>query len=168
TNFSCRNVSTCDGQLYQNPQDAGLVANMVREAIPPVPYLAKIGHVQDEDSAAELLDALTPFVDAFAMTNSVAALVQTPDGDLLFDGKRRGICGDATRSASKTQAEMFARLIAARGDKTRVIGVGGISSADHVQEYLQSGAEAVQIATAAMVDPTIGLKIRQALATNES
>lgn len=164
TNFSCPNVSTCDGQLYQNPNDAALVASAVREAIPPVPYLAKIGHVQDEAAAEELLDALAPFVDALAMTNSVASLVQQSDGKLLFDGQRRGICGEATRNASLKQAEMFARLIAARGDNTRVIGVGGIASADHVKDCINAGAEGVQIATAAMVDPAIGLKIRQSLA----
>ena len=33
TNFSCPNVSTRDGQLYQQPRSAGLVAQRVREAI---------------------------------------------------------------------------------------------------------------------------------------
>jgi dihydroorotate dehydrogenase len=166
TNFSCPNVATCDGQLYQNPQDAAVVAQMVREAIPNIPYIAKIGHVKEEALAEELLEALSPFVDAFAMTNSVAALVKADDGTLLFNGERRGICGEATRQASLAQAGMFARLIARRGDNVRVIGVGGASTAEHVRDYLAAGVEAVHIATAAMVDPLVGLKIRWQLAAN--
>jgi dihydroorotate dehydrogenase len=139
---------------------------MVREAIPNIPYIAKIGHVKEEALAEELLEALSPFVDAFAMTNSVAALVKADDGTLLFNGERRGICGEATRQASLAQAGMFARLIARRGDNVRVIGVGGASTAEHVRDYLAAGVEAVHIATAAMVDPLVGLKIRWQLAAN--
>jgi dihydroorotate dehydrogenase (NAD+) catalytic subunit len=164
TNFSCPNVATCDGQLYQNPQDAALVAQTVREAIPPVPYIAKIGHVRDAEAAEELLEALAPFVDALAMTNSVAALVQDSEGELLFDGQRRGICGEATHAASVSQTALFVRLIASRGERIRIIGVGGASTAEHVREYLDAGAESVQIATAAMIDPAVGLKIRRELA----
>ena len=47
-----------------------------------------------------------------------------------------------------------------------MIGVGGARTADHVLEYLAAGAEAVHIATAAMVDPEVGLAVRRSL--NES
>ncbi len=162
TNFSCPNVATCDGQLYQNPEDARIVAGIVREAIPSVPYIAKIGHVHDAETAEELLDAIAPFVDALAMTNSVAATVEDPaTKSSLFDGQKRGICGDATREASIAQAAQFARLIAERGLNTRIIGVGGASTAEHVRDYLQAGAESVHIATAAMIDPAVGLRIRE-------
>jgi dihydroorotate dehydrogenase (NAD+) catalytic subunit len=96
-----------------------------------------------------------------AMTNSVAALVEQSDGQLMFNGERRGICGEATFEASVSQVELFARLIAKRGDNLKVIGVGGAGSARHVKDYLGAGAEGVQIATAAMVEPLVGLKIRR-------
>jgi dihydroorotate dehydrogenase len=162
TNFSCPNVSTCDGQIYQIPNDAALVAARVRDAIGSVPYLVKIGHVRDPLAAEQLLEAVAPYVDALAMTNSVAALVEQPGGELMFNGERRGICGDATFAASLSQVELFARLIANRGDKLKVIGVGGAGSASQVRDYLRAGAEGVHIATAAMVDPLVGLKIRGA------
>ncbi len=164
TNFSCPNVTTCDGQLYQNPKAAAFVSETVRQAIPRVPFIVKIGQVKDESAAEELLKAVAPFVDALAMTNSVVAQVRQPKGDLLFDGQQRGICGEAARETSLAQAATFARLIALRGDKVRVIGVGGASTAEHVKDYLTAGAEAVQIATAAMIDPLVGLKIRRQFA----
>ncbi len=161
TNFSCPNVATCDGQIYQNPNDAALVAAKVREAIPKVPYLIKIGHVRDPLAAEKLLEAVAPFANALAMTNSVAALVQKPDGELMFQGERRGICGAATFEASLSQVDLFTRLIESRGDKLKVIGVGGASTLKHVKNYLSAGAEAVHIATAAMVDPLLGIQIRR-------
>lgn len=164
TNFSCPNVSTCDGQLYQQPESAALVAARVREAVGRRPYIVKIGHTSREGEAAALLEALTPFADALAMTNSVATRVRGLDGQFLFDGQRRGICGDATREASLAQLKLFTRLAAECGVSTKMIAVGGASTARHVREYLDAGAESVHLATAAMVDPETGLRIRREFA----
>jgi dihydroorotate dehydrogenase len=164
TNFSCPNVSTCDGQLYQQPESASHVAARVREAIGRRPYIVKIGHTSEERDAAALLDALAPFADALAMTNSVATRVRTADGRFLFDGQRRGICGDATREASLAQLRLFVRLAAERDLPTKMIAVGGAGSAQHVRDYLDAGAESVQIATAAMGDPEVAIRIRRELA----
>jgi dihydroorotate dehydrogenase (NAD+) catalytic subunit len=163
TNFSCPNVSTCDGQLYQQPQDAAVVAARVRGTIGRVPYIVKVGRLASRTEAAALLEAVTPHVDALSMTNSIAATVRSTDGRLLFDGQPRGICGDATREASLAQTRMMAELISQLGHRTQLIGVGGISSAEHVVAYLAAGAHAVQIATAAMVDPGLALRVRASL-----
>ncbi len=162
-NYSCPNVSTCDGQLYQQPADARLVTQAVRDAVGQTPLIVKIGHITAESEAVALLDALLP-ATALAMTNSVAATIRGADGGLLFDGQKRGICGAATFEASLAQTQLFARLIRERGRGPKLIGVGGASTADHVRAYLDAGAECVHIATAAMVDPTVALKIRAELA----
>ena len=161
TNFSCPNVCSPDGQLYQEPQAAGVVAQRVRHSIGSVPYILKIGHVTDQAAATKLLDAVAECADALAMTNSVAATVHDSSGQSMFDGQKRGICGDATREASVAQTRMFAELIQVRGLSLRLIGVGGISTADHVRDYLDAGAESVQIATAAMVNPGVACRIRE-------
>lgn len=162
-NFSCPNVSTCDGQLYQQPRDAAVVAARLRSAIGRTPLLLKVGHVARPEQAAALIDAVAPHIDALSMTNSVATTVRLPDGTRLFDGQPRGICGEATRAASIAQTRLFAGLIRRSGWNLRIIGVGGVTAADHVREYLQAGAEAVHLATAAMVDPLVGIRIRGAL-----
>jgi dihydroorotate dehydrogenase (NAD+) catalytic subunit len=162
-NFSCPNVATCDGQLFQQPDDASTVARAVREAAGSKPVIVKIGHVRERESATALLDALAGSIDALAMTNSVAATVES-SGQLLFDGQKRGICGAATRDASTAQTKLFAELIRERGETTRLIGVGGAATDDDVRAYLEAGAECVHIATAAMVEPLTGLRIRQGLA----
>ena len=162
-NFSCPNVSTADGQLYQQPEAAGLVAERIRDSIGDAPLVLKIGRVASVEDANELHKHVAPFVNGLAMTNSIAAQVIADDGQLLFDGQSRGICGDATRAASIAQTRMCRQTLTASGHTLDLIGVGGISTADHVREYLSAGATSVALATAAMVDPDIGLQIRSSL-----
>ncbi|MCA9223708.1 MAG: hypothetical protein KDA71_25530, partial [Planctomycetales bacterium] len=44
-----------------------------------------------------------------------------------------------------------------------LIGVGGAETAEHVRQYLAAGAQAVHIATAAMRNPLVGLRMRERL-----
>ncbi len=162
TNFSCPNVSTCDGQLYQQPQQACIVAEKVREAIGNVPLIIKIGHIDNDEAVEAILQSLAPFATALAMTNSVATTIEGRDGTLLFDGAPRGICGAATRVASIRQTSRFRSVAARVGLDIELIGVGGASTAEHVREYLHAGANAVHLATAAMVNPAVACEIRRA------
>jgi dihydroorotate dehydrogenase (NAD+) catalytic subunit len=164
TNFSCPNVATCDGQLYQQPRDAARVAQRVRASIGSVPFIVKIGHLSTADEARHLVAALAGHVDGLAMTNSIATTVAAPDGTLLFDGQRRGICGQATREASLAQCRLVARIVAETNAGPEIIGVGGVFAADDVRRYLAAGASAVHLATAVMVDPGAALAIRRELA----
>lgn len=166
TNFSCPNVCTRDGQLYQEPESAALVAHRVKEKIGSVPYLIKIGHVPQKEQARELLEAVQPFVSGIVMTNSVATTVFNQRGNPLFGGEPRGICGLATKQASLTQLKMFAELIQESHSgkpHPHLIACGGISSASDVKMFLAAGAQATHLATAAMCDPLIAHKIRKAL-----
>ena len=164
TNFSCPNVSTCDGQLFQNATQAGVVAKAVRERIGRVPFIVKVGHVTRRSDAEELLNALVPDVTAVALTNSVATKVLGEHNEYLFDGQPRGICGEGILDASIQQTRLFADVIQDRGMPLELIGVGGIRHANDVRRYLESGANTVHVATSAMVNPGVGLEIRSELA----
>jgi dihydroorotate dehydrogenase len=86
----------------------------------------------------------------------------------MFDGQKRGICGEATRTSSLKQTELFSRLIAHRGLNLPLIGVGGAATAEHVRAYLNAGAEQIHLASAAMADPGVAISIKQAWAECES
>ena len=165
TNLSCPNVSTCDGQLYQNPNEAGIIVRRVRQAIGKTPYVVKIGHLSSSVDARRLLEAIGGWADALAMTNSVSAKVMAEAGEPLFNGDRRGICGAATREASLAQVQMFSELLHETRRALRLIGGGGVAAAEHVRQYLDCGASAVHIATAAMTNPLVGLEIKRHLTT---
>ena len=90
TNFSCPNVATCDGQLYQHASDARLCAQVVRDAIGDTPFLVKIGHVPSAEAVDELLGALAPLVDGLVMTNSIAATVVDENRPVVRQGPLYG------------------------------------------------------------------------------
>ncbi len=159
-NFSCPNVCSADGQLYQSPKLAAKVARTIRHAVGNTPLAIKIGHVTTSNEASALCEALAGIVDGISMTNCIAATVHGPNGH-YFDGQPRGIGGAAIRAASVRQVQLFSQLASAHG--IALIGVGGVASAQHVQEYLAAGAHAVHVATAAMVDPEIGISIQRNL-----
>ncbi|WP_417384343.1 hypothetical protein [Gimesia sp.] len=163
TNFSCPNVCTRDGQLYQQPEAATLVARRVKAVTGTVPYLIKIGHLSQKADAQAFLQAVLPFADGIVMTNSVATTVVDDQGTPLFSGEQRGICGAATKQASLNQLRLFAELISelsAGQSRPDLISCGGISSAGDVREFLAAGAKATHLATAAMCDPLIACQIR--------
>ncbi|MEX0936496.1 MAG: hypothetical protein WDZ59_01460 [Pirellulales bacterium] len=160
-NLSCPNVATCDGTLYQQPDSAAVVAAALRSAVEAVPLIVKIGHLTEPSWIDALLTAVGPHVSGIAMTNSIAAHVEGSQRRHMFGGEPRGICGDATRDASVRQVALFDKLLTAQRRQIRLIGVGGIGTAAHVRHYLEAGAESVQLATSAMVDPAVALKIRQ-------
>jgi dihydroorotate dehydrogenase len=160
-NFSCPNVASCDGDLFQRPQDAAEVAGRLRAAAGRKPLLVKLGHVTDPSLADHLLAALSPHVDGLVMVNTIPARVTAASGTDLFGGQKRGIAGEAIRDATLAQVGLFARLVRRHGPKTRLIGVGGIFTARHVSQFLDAGCHAVQLATAAMLDPAVALRIRR-------
>src|SRR5262245_41057893 len=166
-NFSCPNVPSADGQLYQQPEAAGLVARRLRRASGARPLLIKIGHVLDEILAANLSKAVAPYANALVMVNCISATVVDEQSRPLFGGQRRGIAGEAIRQAAVVQVRLFEQVRQRHGLKLGLVGVGGIATAEHVRTHLDAGAHAVQLATAAMLEPGIGLQIRRDLAARQ-
>lgn len=160
-NFSCPNVCSADGQLYQQPGQATVVAERIRRAIGDVPLVLKIGYYNDTDAVAEFLDAVSPYADGLCMTNSIAAKVLEKPQTPLFEGQPRGICGRAIHPASVRQVEIFCELIKQKGFTIEVSAVGGVFDAEDVQRYLNVGASTVGMATSAMRDPCTAIRIRQ-------
>jgi dihydroorotate dehydrogenase len=60
--------------------------------------------------------------------------------------------------------EMLARIVHETGSKLKLIGVGGVATARDVRERLHAGASHVHLATAPMIDPCVGVRIREELA----
>ncbi len=134
----------------------------VRGVIGKTPYIIKIGYLPDDESVDALLDAVGDIADALAMTNSIAKKVLQGD-EFLFDGQQRGICGTAIREESIRQIDRFSQRVQLRNLPTKLIGVGGVSTAEDVRRYLDAGAHACHLATSPMLNPAVGLEIREQL-----
>lgn len=168
-NFSCPNVASVDGQLDRDPASASQILQHVRSEIPETKLLIKVGFIEDRQRALELLSAANGLLDGIATTNCLACSVQAKPGqsgeesELLFGGEKRGIGGAAIRQAAVDQVAMLRSCIDELKLPISVIGVGGVSTLEHVKASLDAGAESVQIATAAMLDPLVGLRMKDLL-----
>ncbi|RMF42246.1 MAG: hypothetical protein D6753_08070 [Planctomycetota bacterium] len=158
-NLSCPNVVSADGRLYGHPPAAARVAHEVHKAVPHLPLLLKIGFVPDALAAERLVDAVAGSCNGLSMVNCLSARVKGPRG-LLFDGQPRGIGGTAIRNQCLQQVERFAAAIEKLNVPLHLIGVGGISQPHHIQSYLDAGAEAVHVATAAILRPQLAAEWR--------
>lgn len=156
-NLSCPNVCTREADLYLLPEESARIAAAVRAAVPELPLILKAGLFPHRDTAAAFLNAVHPHVTAVSATNSITATVRGPDGTLLFDGLRRGIGGPVITERCLAETRMLAEF----GGRLRLISVGGVSSTQDVRDRLAAGAHHVQIATAAMLDPLLAVRIRR-------
>ena len=163
-NLSCPNVCSKEGQLYTSPAASNVVSSQIRSAIGRTPLVLKIGLMDSREHAHAFVEAVRESANALSTVNSVSASVVDRTGAPAFGGLARGIGGKCIRDRSNTEVKLLRELIRETGSDLRIIGVGGLSDADDVKERIEAGADHVQLATAAMLDPMVGVRIRGAWA----
>lgn len=159
-NLSCPNVCTQEADLYLSPEAARIVAATVRAAVPHLPLALKVGLFPNRGIMEEIVQAVSPHATAICATNSITAKV-AHKGTLLFDGLRRGIGGSVTTARCLEETALLRRVLDAAGSPLELISVGGVTTTQDVRDRLHAGATHVQIATAAMIDPILAIRIRQ-------
>lgn len=159
-NLSCPNVCTSEGQLYTSPEASRVVSQAIRQAVPKLPIALKIGLFRTPSEADAFISAVSAYVDALSTTNSISASV-TDGNSKLFGGLTRGIGGACIRDRCLEEVRILRDIIDRRRLPLRIIGVGGVFSAIDVLSRLEAGAHHVQLATAAMLDPTVAVRIRR-------
>ena len=167
-NLSCPNVSTLEGSLYESPDASGAIAAAIRHRVPELPLVLKIGLLENPDQATAFVGAIAGMATAISTTNTITALVKDPDGTPRFDGLTRGIGGRVISGRCRAETGMLRAVIERAGAAVRLISVGGVQSTADVVDRLQAGAHHVQIATAAMLNPEIALRIRDELGRRAS
>lgn len=121
-----------------------------------------------------IIAKLTPNVTSIATIARAAAeggadaisLINTVLGMAIDWRKRRPLLGNMLGGLSGPAIKPIAlRCIfqAAQAVKTPLIGIGGIATIDDVMEFLVAGATAVQVGTANYYDPTVTMKLADAL-----
>ena len=155
-NFSCPNVSGCEGSIYQDAALCGRIVRAVKHAIPHIPVMIKIGIIADPLQLDRLLQATAHYIDGIAAINTLAMQVRQRNGEQALPGTGRlqsGICGALIQDIGLTMTQ---NLYAARkrGNYDFIIcGVGGIAGITDINAYLQAGADLAMSATGAMWNP---------------
>ena len=74
-----------------------------------------------------------------------------------------GLSGPAIKPIALRCVHQVTQELRKRGLTTPLVGIGGIGTIDDVMEFLVTGASAVQIGTANYYDPTVTMKLADAL-----
>jgi dihydroorotate dehydrogenase (NAD+) catalytic subunit len=127
-----------------------------------------------ERTSLPVIAKLTPNVTSIATIARAAAetgadaisLINTVLGMAIDWRKRRPMLGNGMGGLSGPTIKPIAlRCVyqVAQAVKTPLIGIGGIATIDDVMEFLVAGATAVQVGTANYYDPTVTMKLVEAL-----
>ncbi len=136
--------------------------------IPNCKILVKIGYLSS-DEIRLFFNATYKYVAGYTAINTVSTKVNS-DGqreEQFFPGVDRstgGVSGVAIRNLALETVRGLRDLAVERKPELAIIGVGGISTAEHVKMFELAGANVVQICTAALFDPFIAVEIRKQLA----
>ncbi|MEA1872616.1 MAG: dihydroorotate dehydrogenase [Chloroflexota bacterium] len=152
-NISCPNVSSGGMEFGVDPQLAAQVTSAVKAAT-NLPVIVKLSpNVTDIKEIALAVEEAG--VDAISLINTLRGMAIDIDQRKPCRGN---IVGGLSGPAIKPVA-LYMVFEAARVVHIPVIGCGGIACAGDALEFIMAGATAVQIGTASLTSPDIGLTI---------
>lgn len=148
-NLSCPNTARGGIEFGADPAAVARIIARARAATRR-PVFAKLSPVlPDIATMAEV--ARDAGADGVSLVNTMPGFLYHGDRPRVGQGNG-GISGPALRPVGLLAVRRVAERT--RGELP-IIGVGGASTAEHVREYLRSGASLVAIGTAALADPRL-------------
>lgn len=157
------------GQMvYEHLALAAQILYRVRAGV-SVPVLAKLGLFRTPRALHEAATRLASWANGFVLVHAVPRRVVNPEGQAAFEGAGRewaDVVGAGTFPVCSRQVEEMLAWRKAGAWSQAVLAVGGISTTERARHLLRLGADATLVATAALYDPLIATRFRQALAAS--
>lgn len=167
-NLSSPNVahgsSISKQRVDDSPEDCAEVVRRVRSRLDPqTKLIAKLGY-KSYDALLPLVREIASSVDAISGINAlqVSALgfnQQAARRMRAIDRSRAGLSGVALRNLALDFTESLNRLRHEGGHEFEIISMGGVMRATDAMDLYERGANAVQSATAALVDWRLSLRV---------
>ena len=148
-NLSCPNTAKGGIEFGAEPESVARIVESVRK-VTKRPIFAKLSPVLP-DVATMACAARDAGADGVSLVNTMPGYLYNGDRPRVGQGNG-GISGPALRPVG---LHAVRRVAERTSGGLPIIGVGGISTTEHVREYLRSGASLVAIGTAALADPRL-------------
>jgi len=156
-NISCPNVSSGGMEFGVDPKLAARVTSAVKAAT-TVPLIVKLSpNVTDIKEIALAVEEAG--ADAISLINTLKGMAIDIDQRRPCLGN---IVGGLSGPAIKPVA-LYMVFEVARVTHVPVIGCGGIACAEDALEFIMAGATAIQIGTASLTDPQLGLNVLEGI-----
>lgn len=172
-NLSCPNTIDYGGRgvrpplCSSNPALTREVVVEVRDAIPDTPIIVKLSHVPSLVLGA-LIASIVTAVDAIAGINTLPIAVMNRRGEATFVGVEddadqareiAGVSGVALRHFGREFVRVLADLRRLNGWHFDILAMGGVMAGDDVHSVMRTGADAVQVVTAAVEGPEVAVRL---------
>jgi dihydroorotate dehydrogenase (NAD+) catalytic subunit len=156
-NISCPNVSAGGMEFGVDPELAARVTSAVKAAT-TLPVIVKLSpNVTDIKEIALAVEEAG--VDAISLINTLKGMaIDIDQGKPCLGNVVGGLSGPAIKPVA-----LYMVFEAARVVHIPVIGCGGIACTEDVLEFIMAGATAVQIGTAILTDPQLGLDVLEGI-----
>jgi len=153
--------------IYENVPLSAHILYRVRTTV-TVPVLAKLGAFKTPRLLHETATKLAPWASGFVLVHGLTRKVVDDKGAAAFEGagrERAEVVGAQTFEVASRQVEELLSWRKAGAWDRAILAVGGISTVERATWLLREGADAALVATAALFDPLIATRFRQALST---
>ncbi len=163
-NLSCPNVAT-EGVVCYSPKAVIEITKRTKAAIGDVPLIAKLGYFSEAQQGIleEIVEQTKSYCDCFSVINTIAAPIVDEHGEQALPGPNRlkaGVCGRSIRWAGLDMVKRLAALREQKGYTYKIIGVGGVMTAQDFAAYRAAGADVVQSATGSMWNTNLAAEIK--------
>jgi dihydroorotate dehydrogenase (NAD+) catalytic subunit len=156
-NISCPNVSAGGMEFGVDPELAARVTSAVKAAT-SLPVVVKLSpNVTDIKEIALAVEEAG--ADAISLINTLKGMaIDIDQGKPCLGNIVGGLSGPAIKPVA-----LYMVFEAAGVVRIPVIGCGGIACAEDVLEFIMAGATAVQIGTAILTNPQLGLDVLEGI-----
>jgi len=158
-NVSCPNVEEGSAEFGQKKESLAELVSAVRKAT-ELPLIVKLSpDVQPIIEPAKA--ALDSGADALSLVNTAKAMaIDVRSRKPVLGNTTGGLSGPALKAIAVERVhEVFSAT-----PGTKIIGMGGISSAEDALEFVMAGASAVAVGTSFLIDPNVCSRIASGIA----
>ncbi len=166
-NLSCPNVAS-EGVICYSEEAVYEICKRTRGALGDTPLVIKIGYYTEEQQGTleKIIARISPYIQAISAINTLAAIIVDENGEQALPGKGRaksGVCGAGVHWAGLDMVERLDKIRKENGYDYKIIGVGGVMSADDFHAYRKAGADVVQAVTGPMWHPELAKEVKKSL-----
>lgn len=161
-NFSCPNVCTPEGTIYQDAELSRYIAEATRAAMGDTPLLLKVGHFPQADLLRGFLREMNGVIHGLTLVNGVSRPVLHRDGTPAFGENyvTAGVLGRAIHEPSLQNIRVAADCIREEKLDLAIAAVGGVSRPGDLGDFFDAGADAVMLGSSPMYLPDLAARTK--------
>ena len=168
-NLSCPNEGI-NNLLCFDVDHSTKVIEVVRKEIGDIPLIIKISYFPEIEHLEKFVVSVAPMVQAIAAINTIPSKIIDDEGNPVLTGGRvtSGTCGAPIKWAGLDMTKKLKELREKLNMSYKIIGVGGVTTADDFFEYMDAGADFVMSGTGSMWNPYLAKEIKSRLSIEDS